>query len=295
MLGKNRSFIMAKTYSQLYIEVRNALRGAGIKANSLEARLLLAGAAEKSTAELLRDMSLYTSRSYEKKVRQLLGRRLEGEPIAYITGSWEFYGFPFKVDRSVLIPRIDTELLVKEAEQSLNGRKMDARVLDLGCGSGCVGIAIAKLLPKTQIVLLDVSEKAIRKARENAVLNRASERVSFITADIKDGPPMMIGSFDLLVSNPPYIPTIEILELEGSVRDYEPIWALDGGEDGLDFYREIFSRWLSVIRPGGEIMVEVGEDQALKVEELMRLSGLYDVESVRDTRGVLRVVKAKKR
>ena len=105
---------------------------------------------------------------------------------------------------------------------------------------------------------------------------------------------MMIGSFDLLVSNPPYIPTIEILELEGSVRDYEPIWALDGGEDGLDFYREIFSRWLSVIRPGGEIMVEVGEDQALKVEELMRLSGLYDVESVRDTRGVLRVVKAKK-
>ncbi len=286
---------MAKTYSQLYIEVRNALREAGIEAFSIEARLLLAGAAGKSTAELLRDMSLYTSRTYERKVRQLLGRRLEGEPIAYITGSWEFYGFPFNVDKNVLIPRIDTELLVKEAEQSLNGRKMDARVLDLGCGSGCIGIAIAKLLPKTQIVLLDVSEKAIRKARENAALNRANERVSFITADIKEGPPMMIGSFDLVVSNPPYIPTIEILELDGSVRDYEPLWALDGGEDGLDFYREIFSRWLSVLKPGGEIMVEVGEDQALRVEELMRLAGLYDVDSVKDTRGVHRVVKGKKR
>lgn len=286
---------MAKTYSELYIEIRNALRDAGIEAYSLEARLLLAGAAEKTTAQLLRDMSLYTSKAYEKKVIRLLERRLEGEPIAYITGSWEFYGFPFRVDKSVLIPRIDTELLVKEAEKSLNGRKMDARVLDLCCGSGCIGIAIAKLLPKTQMVFLDVSEKAIEKAKENAGLLRAAERASFITADLRDGPPMMIGSFDLVVSNPPYIPTIEILGLDSSVRDYEPIWALDGGEDGLDFYREIFSRWLDVIKPGGEIMLEVGEDQSARVEELMRLGGLCNIQSVKDTRGVLRVVKAVKR
>lgn len=286
---------MAKTYSELYIEIRNALRDAGIEAYSLEARLLLAGAAEKTTAQLLRDMSLYTSKDYEKKIIRLLERRLEGEPIAYITGSWEFYGFPFRVDKSVLIPRIDTELLVKEAEKSLNGRKMDARVLDLCCGSGCIGIAIAKLLPKTQMVFLDVSEKAIEKAKENAGLLRAAERASFITADLRDGPPMMIGSFDLVVSNPPYIPTIEILGLDSSVRDYEPIWALDGGEDGLDFYREIFSRWLDVIKPGGEIMLEVGEDQSARVEELMRLGGLCNIQSVKDTRGVLRVVKAVKR
>lgn len=281
---------MPKTYSEVYIAARNALREQGVEACAVEARLMVACAAGKTTAQLLRDMSLYVGSDMEKRVQEMLARRRAGEPVAYITGLWEFRGLPMEVTREVLIPRVDTEVLAEEAVSSLTGRKQDARVLDLCSGSGCIGCAIADALPRSKVVLADVSPEAMEVARRNVERNGLVGRVSFLLADVMKFPPMMIGSFDLVVSNPPYIPTMDILTLDASVRDYEPVWALDGGEDGLDFYRAILKNWKSVIRTGGQLLLEVGEGQAQAVKDLLLMSGFREVRSIPDTRGVERVI-----
>ncbi len=285
---------MPRTYSEMYIALRNRLRDAGIEAAALEARLIAATAAGKSTEKLLRDMRYYATDEVEKRAAAMVERRLAGEPVAYITGVWEFRGLPMEVTRDVLIPRVDTEVLAETAIKYLKGAgKFDARVLDLCSGTGCVGCAIAAELPRVRVVLADVSPQAIEVSRRNVSRNGLDGRVSFLAADVTKAPPIMTGSFDLVVSNPPYVPTPEIMTLDPSVRDYEPIWALDGGEDGLDFYRAILKNWRGVIRQGGELMFEVGEDQAERVKDLMRMAGLREASSVPDTRGVERVVTAR--
>lgn len=281
---------MPKTYNDIYIDARKKLRDSGIEAASLEARLIMAHAAGKSMDLLLRDMGLYTSDTVAEKVSELVGRRLEGEPVAYITGQWEFYGMPVTVTKDVLIPRNDTELLVETAITALKGRKMDARVIDLCTGSGCIGCAIAKELPATHVLLADNSRAALSVAKQNVLKNRLNPRVTCIELDAMAAPPMMIGSFDMLTCNPPYIPRADIQKLDVSVRDYEPIEALDGGEDGLDFYRAILHKWHNVVRIGGLMIFEVGIGQAEDVMVLMRESGLLNVGSVKDTQGIDRVV-----
>ena len=285
---------MPRTYSEMYIALRNRLRDAGIEAAALEARLIAATAAGKSTEKLLRDMRYYATDEVERRAEEMVQRRLAGEPVAYITGVWEFRGLPMEVSRDVLIPRIDTEVLAELAIKYLRGTgRLDARVLDLCSGTGCIGCAIAAELPRVRVVLADVSAAAIDISRRNVERNGLGGRVSFLPADVTKQPPLMTGSFDLVVSNPPYIPTMEILTLDPSVRDYEPVWALDGGEDGLDFYRAILKNWAGVIRQGGELMFEVGEDQAERVKDLMRMAGLREARSFPDTQNIQRVVAAK--
>ena len=280
---------MPKTYNELYLHARAALKAAGVESHTLEARLLASRAAGKTKEDFLRDLRLYTSDECEQRLEALLQRRLSGEPLAYITGDWEFYGLPMHITPDVLIPRMDTEVLVDTALKALVGRKMDARILDLCCGSGCIGIALAHELPAAKLLMVDISERALEVARENVRLNRVS-RVATLRADALEKPPMSIGLFDLIVSNPPYVPSFEILTLDSSVRDYEPLGALDGGEDGLMFYRAILRNWIAALRPGGLIMFEVGEDQAASVRALMREQQLQDVFSVQDTAGIDRVV-----
>ena len=278
----------------MYISLRNRLRDAGIEAAALEARLIAATAAGKSTEKLLRDMRYYATDEVERRAEEMVQRRLAGEPVAYITGVWEFRGLPMEVSRDVLIPRIDTEVLAELAIKYLRGTgRLDARVLDLCSGTGCIGCAIAAELPRVRVVLADVSAAAMDISRRNVERNGLGGRVSFLPADVTKQPPLMTGSFDLVVSNPPYIPTMEILTLDPSVRDYEPVWALDGGEDGLDFYRAILKNWALVIRQGGELMFEVGEDQAERVKDLMRMAGLREARSFPDTQNIQRVVAAK--
>ena len=285
---------MPRTYSEMYISLRNRLRDAGIEAAALEARLIAASAAGKSTEKLLRDMRFYATDEVEKRAEAMVRRRLAGEPVAYITGVWEFRGLPMEVSRDVLIPRVDTEVLAETAIKYLKDTgRLDARVLDLCSGTGCIGCAIAAELPRVRVVLSDVSPEAMEISRRNVSRNGLDGRISFLPADVMKLPPLMTGSFDLVVSNPPYIPTVEIMTLDPSVRDYEPIWALDGGEDGLDFYRAILKNWHGVIRQGGELMFEVGEEQAERVKDLMRMAGLREARSVLDTRGVERVVTAR--
>ena len=285
---------MPRTYSEMYISLRNRLRDAGIEAAALEARLIAATAAGKSTEKLLRDMRYYATDEVERRAEEMVQRRLAGEPVAYITGVWEFRGLPMEVSRDVLIPRIDTEVLAELAIKYLRGTgRLDARVLDLCSGTGCIGCAIAAELPRVRVVLADVSPEAMEISRRNVERNGLDGRISFLPADVMKLPPLMTGSFDLVVSNPPYIPTVEIVTLDPSVRDYEPVWALDGGEDGLDFYRAILKNWASVIRQGGELMFEVGEDQAERVKDLMRMAGLREARSFPDTQNIQRVVAAK--
>lgn len=285
---------MPRTYSELYISVRNALRDAGVEAANVEARLIVASASGKTTAKLLQDMRLYATDAVEKKAADMLGRRLAGEPVAYITGVWEFRGLPMEVSPDVLIPRVDTEVLADEAINWLLQNRREARVLDLCSGTGCIGCAIADALPLSHVVLADISAEAIDLSRRNVARNGLAGRVSYMLADATKAPPVMSGMFDLIVSNPPYIATMDILTLDPSVRDYEPIWALDGGDDGLDFYRAIADNWLPSLRQGGMLMFEVGEEQAAEVKTIMRAHGMHDAVSVLDTRGVERVVKARK-
>ena len=279
-----------KTYNDIFITTRNALRAAGIESYSLEARILLARAAGKTPQELLRDMRLYTTGQVEKTVADYTARRLAGEPVAYITGAWEFYGLPMTVSPDVLIPRADTEVLVESAVELLTGRKMDARVLDLCCGSGCIACAIGHELPAARLVCVDISATALEICRQNLAQNRLSSRAQCIQADATASPPMSIGQFDLIVSNPPYIASEEILTLDASVRDYEPIWALDGGKDGLKFYKAIIKYWKSLLPVGGALLFEVGEGQAASVCEMLLNAGFRSTGVKRDTRGVERAV-----
>ena len=279
-----------KTYNDIYLQARNALREHGIEGYSLEARLLVATAAGKTAQELLRDLSLYTTPEMAAKVADLTQRRIAGEPVAYITGAWEFYGLPMVITTDVLIPRMDTELLVDAAKELLNGHKMDARVLDLCCGSGCIACAIGHELPATRLVAVDISANALEVCRKNIAANRLSSRAICMQADATSSPPLSMGQFDMIVSNPPYIRSADMRKLDPSVRDFEPSWALDGGKDGLKFYKAIIKYWKALLRPGGYLLFEVGEGQAESVKEMMLTGGFRAVSSKFDTIGVERVV-----
>ena len=282
-----------KTYNDIYLQARNALREHDIEGYNLEARLLVATAAGKTTQELLRDLSLYTTPDVAARVEELTERRINGEPVAYITGAWEFYGLPMIITTDVLIPRMDTELLVDAAKELLNGRKMDARLLDLCCGSGCIACAVGHELPATRLVAVDISASALDICRRNIAANRLSSRAICMQADATASPPMSMGQFDMIISNPPYIPTAELKKLDRSVRDFEPAWALDGGKDGMKFYKSIIKYWKALIRPGGYLLFEVGEGQADAVKEMMLTGGFRSVGSKFDTLGVERVIMGK--
>lgn len=279
-----------KTYNDIYFSARTALRRCGIEAYNLEARLIVAHAAGKSSAELMRDLHLYTTSEVESKVREYIERRIAGEPVAYITGSWEFYGLPMIVTPDVLIPRMDTEVLVNTAKELLTGYKMDAKVLDLCCGSGCITCAVGHEMPATKLVAVDISPSALEICRKNIALNRLSARAICMQADALSSPPMSIGQFDMIISNPPYIATAEIDTLDSSVKDHEPPWALDGGEDGLRFYKSIIKHWRTTLRPYGMLLFEVGEGQAGAVSEMLQAASFRSVFTRKDTLGVDRVV-----
>jgi release factor glutamine methyltransferase len=281
---------MAKTYNDIYIQARRTLKNAGIEACGLEARLIVAQAAGKTVAQLMRDLPLYAGTSFEKTVQDMVQRRLTGEPVAYITGGWEFYGVPLEITRDVLIPRPDTEVMVEAAIRLFAGRNPKPRILDLCAGSGCIGCALGVHMPGSRVVLVDNDHKALAVCRKNVEKNALETRVVCIDADATQKPPMLLGKFDLLVCNAPYIPTAEIETLDASVKDYEPYAALDGGEDGLDIIRPVVSLWKSVLRDRGTIMLEIGEGQSPAVQALLAENGFGNIHALPDTGGTERVV-----
>lgn len=282
-----------KTYNDVYIETRRALRAAGVEAFGTEARILLAAAADKTPEAFLRDLRLYPGADFEPRAAEYLRRRLAGEPAAYITGTWEFFGLELEINPSVLIPRSDTEVVTEAALDYLR-QKPGARVLDLCTGSGCIGLALAAATPDCRVVLADIDRRALILAKRNALRLKLSQRVLALEADVLAPPARQLGEFDLIVSNPPYVPTGELEGLDVSVRDFEPWLALDGGADGLDFYRAVFARWTAILRPGGCLALECGEGQSEEVQRMARASGFTEAAVHRDTGGTERALAFRK-
>lgn len=281
---------MATTYNNLYLDARRKMKAAGIPNAQLEAREIVCYVTGKTREEFFRDLTLYASDQTEARIMELTDRRLEGEPVAYIIGEWEFYGLSLDVSREVLIPRMDTEVLAEQAILAARAVGEGCRVLDLCAGSGCVGLAVAANVPACKVVLADLSEGALRVCRQNVRRCGLNDRCVCMAADAKLPPSPALWDFDVIACNPPYIPTADILTLDHSVKDYEPREALDGGDDGLDFYRSVCSKWKGALRLGGHLLFEVGMGQAQDVENLMDENGFEEIHSLPDTQGILRVV-----
>lgn len=227
------------------------------------------------------DITQDAQKEYEIAVQ----KRAEHIPLQYIIGEQEFMGLRFKVNSNVLIPRQDTETLV---EQVLKIVKPGMKVLDLCTGSGCVLISVLKNAPELTGMGSDISKTALLVAKENAKLHEVD--AEWVRSDLFDN---ITETFDVIMANPPYIPTGEILSLMPEVRDFEPENALDGGADGLDFYRKITEQVKDYLNPGGYVYMEIGYDQGEAVSELMRNAGFTEVEVIKDLARNDRVVKGK--
>ena len=280
---------MAITYNNLYLDIRQQLRKAGIEAATLEARELVCFGTGKSREDLARDGGLYASPELESQVRSLVDRHLAGEPVAYLIGEWEFYGLPLDISRDVLIPPPDTEVLAGQAIEYIQTLG-ECRVLDLCAGSGCIGLAVASQAPQARVVLGEYSDAALKICRQNIRRNGLTGRVVPMQADAREKPERALGEFQCIVSNPPYIPGADLETLDASVKDYEPHLALDGVEDGLDFYQTISGKWKEALAPGGRLYFEVGIGQADTVLRIMRAQGFGDIQIVKDLHDIPRVV-----
>lgn len=270
------------TYNNLYLELRRSFLQADCPAAGLEARELVCFGGGKTREEFYRDAPLYVPPETERAIRELARRHLDGEPVAYLIGEWEFYGLTLDVCRDVLIPRPDTETLVERGILFVRDLPDGTRVLDLCAGSGCIGLAVADNCPNTQVYLADWSEEALRVCRQNIRRCGLMDQVNPVQADALEPPPRILREFDLILCNPPYIPTLEVGRLDPSVRDYEPRMALDGGEDGLKFYRAIAKKWKKALKPGGKLIFEVGYDQAPAVRAIMEEQGFQDLQTTMD-------------
>ena len=276
-------------YNDLYLDIRALLKRSGIEDTTQAAKELVCIAAGKTKNELLRDGLLYVPPEVEREAYALAERHIAGEPVAYLIGEWEFYGLPFDISPAVLIPRPDTEILCENVIRELQGEE-SCRVLDLCAGSGCVGIAVAKHVEGARVTLGEISEDALKVCRQNIRRNNLTARISAMRIDAREKPSRQLGEFRCIVSNPPYIPSADIETLDASVREYEPHLALDGGEDGLDFYRIICEKWRDALLPGGLLAFEVGIGQADEVLRIMRASGFGEIEIIRDLHMIPRVV-----
>lgn len=226
------------------------------------------------------------------RYRECIARRAAREPLAYIVGRKEFYALEFEVNRHVLIPRPETELVVETALAAVRTKPF-GKVLDLATGSGAIAIAIAVNAAGVSVTATDISTSALEVARRNAQRHRCERRVDFVPGDCFAVLPCSHHKFDLIVSNPPYIAEGELAHLEPEVARYEPGTALLGGRDGLDFYRRIGREAGAHLAVGGDVIVEVGAGQAAAVTRLLQQGGCRPVEVVRDLSGHERVVHAR--
>ncbi|MCH2109118.1 MAG: peptide chain release factor N(5)-glutamine methyltransferase [Polyangiaceae bacterium] len=263
-----------------------------IESPRLEVELLLCHLLGIDRVKLLLEHHRPLDQTELAAFKSLLTRRRQGEPSAYLLGEKEFYGHLFKVDDRVLIPRPDTEILVDVILEKTAHRKLDGRALDLCTGSGCIAISFAKERPTWRITGTDKDPEVLQLAQENALRLGAAWGLHWYEGDLFQALPE--GSkFEVIASNPPYIPPKEIELLQTEVKDFEPRLALDGGEDGLEFYRKISRSASTYLVRGGVIALEVGAGQADDVSELLEKAGFQQVEKYRDYGGHERVVCAR--
>ncbi|MBC6695385.1 peptide chain release factor N(5)-glutamine methyltransferase [Terrisporobacter mayombei] len=219
---------------------------------------------------------------------KLINERLNNRPIAYIVGNREFMGLDFYVQEGVLIPRPDTEILVEEVIE-IGKNKGEIEILDIGTGSGAITVSLAKYLDNANLTSVDISDIALEVGKKNAISNNVDNKIEFIKSNLfteidKD------KKFDVIVSNPPYIRKKDVENLESQVKDFEPYTALEGGEDGLDFYRKITEQAKLYLKENGVLAYEVGHDQSEDVSKLMEINGYTNIYTKKDLQGIDRVV-----
>jgi release factor glutamine methyltransferase len=264
-------------------------RRRGNKSARLDAELLLGEALGFDRIKLIVEAERPLAEGELGRYRELIKRRRNGEPIAYILGRREFFALPLRVDRRVLIPRPDTEVLVETALNGTRARHLYGRMLDLCTGSGCVAIAFAKERPTWRVTAVDLSPDAAALARENTRRAGVVHNLGVLEGDLF-APLPEAAEFELITANPPYIPSGDIAGLEADVRDFEPHLALDGGADGLSIIRRLLEQAPRYLVPGGLIALEVGFDQAPAVAALFEEAGFVDIARAKDLAGIERVV-----
>jgi release factor glutamine methyltransferase len=281
-----------------------------------DAETLLLHVLNKNKAWLIAHADEDLPEEQAARFSELLERRYHGEPIQYITGEAEFYGLPFHVSPEVLIPRPETEHLVEKAlelaalsDGSVTGHDFSRaeshpernrasapakfpRIVDVGTGSSAIAVALAHHLPNARLTALDISEAALRIARENALRNAIADRIQFIQSDLLAS--VAHERFGLVVSNPPYVPTTDRDSLSVEVRDHEPALALFAGEDGLDVYRRLIPEAFAVLDAGGYLLMEIGFGQSAAVATLLKDAGFEGIEFAPDLHGIPRVACAQR-
>ena len=272
------------TLQQIYREGKETLERAGIAEAELDAWYLLEYVTGISRASYYGDSGRVVSEEDLCRYRECIEKRAGHIPLQHITGEQEFMGLSFRVNDQVLIPRQDTETLVEEA---LKYAMPGMRVLDLCTGSGCILISLLHFCPGLTGVGSDISAEALKMARTNGQRLHVEDRAQWLCGDLFE---KVTGAFDLIVSNPPYIRSAEIEELQEEVRLYDPRIALDGAEDGLLFYRRIIEESKSYLKNGGRLLFEIGCDQGRDVAELLENAGYTEVSVKKDLAGLDRVV-----
>ena len=271
------------------------LEGAESESPRLDAQVLLLAVLREERTVLVSHPERELASQEEQLYNQYISERALGKPVSYITGMKEFMGLEFAVNEAVLIPRPETELLVEEAVRVLNGKAM--RVLDLCTGSGAIAVSIRHFVPQAEVTATDLSEEALKVAWENAERLTAGG-IRFLQGDLFEAFSNLqspgSGLFNLIVSNPPYIPAKVIDGLMPDVKDFEPRLALDGGTDGLDIYRRLIPQAAEHLAPGGVLLLEIGFDQGETVPDLCRQAGLGNIAVLKDLAGLDRVVRAER-
>jgi release factor glutamine methyltransferase len=264
---------------------------ARLDAEALLLHLLRRNVPNRNRAWLVTHWDSPTMLDEGPELSALVERRRAGEPIQYIIGETEFYGLPFRVTPGVLIPRPETEHLVEKVIE-LAGRFLEPHIVDVGTGSGAIAITLAHHLPQASITAIDLSPAAIAIASENATMNNVSARIRFLQGDLFA--PVAGELFDIVVSNPPYVPYADRDSLAIEVRDYEPALALFAGGDGLDIYRRLIPDAFSALAPGGHVALEIGFGQSVAVGELLTRSRFEEIEFVADLQAIPRVASAQR-
>lgn len=263
------------------------LDAAGIAESRIDSWLLAESVLGVSRQDLFLEPEKSISEEQAQKYFEAISERSEHIPLQYITGRQQFMDFEFIVNEDVLIPRPETELLVEKVTSYIKERYV--KVLDMCTGSGCIAVSIDRMCANADVTAVDISEKALKVAGENNVNNQG--RVTFVQSDLFEN---INETYDVIVSNPPYIPTSDIDTLMEEVREHEPHLALDGSADGLKFYREICTNAVNYLNKNGKIFLEIGYDQGQTVPELLRENGFSDIQVLKDLSGNDRMVIAGK-
>lgn len=274
---------MVRTYGDLYVRTRDRLMPTETsEAAGPMARDLVSTLSGMTQEAFLAEQNRPVPEALTVQVDMAVDRYLAGEPLPYVLGEWTFYGLDLYVSPDVLIPRDDTCAVAELAIHRGLFLDQNPRILDLCCGSGCIGLAVASRLKDARVTLADLSGPALAVARKNIQRNHVGGRVSCVQVDAMEEPPAFLGKFDMIVSNPPYVTASEMEELPDSVKNYEPHMALFGGTDGLDFYRAITKNFRGLLKPGGFLCYEFGMGQGDAVCAILEENGFTVLERTLD-------------